>query len=75
MDDSMNQRRETPARESSNTDVSLGIMFVALGATLMGTLDTPWAGLPLIGVGLFYLGKSIRDVRRRRAPADETLDA
>jgi hypothetical protein len=75
MDDSKNQRRDILARASSNTDVSLGIMFTALGATLMSTLDTPWAGLPLIGVGLFYIGKSIRDARRRRASADEPPDA
>ena len=75
MDDSKNQRRDTLVRASSITDVGSGIMFTALGATLMGTLDTPWAGLPLIGVGLFYIGKSFRDARRRRAWADEPPDA
>jgi len=75
MDDSTKQGRDALARWSSNTDTSLGIMFTALGVTLMMTLDTPWAGLPLIGVGFFYIGKSIRDARRRRAAPDETPGA
>ena len=74
MDDSKNKRIGTPARPSSNSDAGLGIMFAAFGVTLTMTLDTPWAGLPMIGLGLFYTGKSLRDAHRRRATAAGSTD-
>jgi len=39
------------------------------------TLDTPWAGLPMLGAGLFSLVKSLRDLREKRARPTEAPDA
>ena len=75
MDESTNPRREGPAEANSNADVSLGVVFLAVGVTLVVTLDTPWAGLPMLGVGLFYLVKSLRDMRKEHARPTETPDA
>ncbi|WP_255521252.1 hypothetical protein [Frigoribacterium sp. VKM Ac-1396] len=41
----------------------------------MVTLDSAWAGLPMLGVGLFYLVKSLRDLRAKRARPTEAPDA
>lgn len=75
MDDPTNQRREGPAGTKSNTDVALAVVFGVVGITLVVTLDTPWAGLPMLGVGLFYLVKGLRDLRAKRARPTEALDA
>lgn len=75
MDDPTNQRRESPAETNSNTDVALAVVFGVVGITLVVTLDTPWAGLPMLGVGLFYLVKCLRDLRTKRARPAEAPDA
>jgi len=74
MDETTKPRPEGPVeKRDSNNDVALGIMFCVFGITLM-TLDTPWVGLPFLAVGFFYLGRSMRDARGRRATPDETPD-
>ena len=68
MDDLTNQQPErSDEEEDSNNDVALAIVFGVVGVTLLLTLDTPWAGLPMLVLGLFYLAKSLRDAYKKRA--------
>ncbi|MBD8704553.1 hypothetical protein [Frigoribacterium sp. CFBP 13712] len=62
----------TPAdgeeEEADSNDVALAIVFGSVGLTLFLTLDTPWAGLPMVVLGLFF---GYRAVRRALRPSDE----
>lgn len=62
----------TPAdgeeEEADSNDVALAIVFGTVGLTLVLTLDTPWAGLPMVVLGLFF---GYRAVRRALRPSDE----
>jgi hypothetical protein len=75
MDEPTNERPEGPAEKSSVTNFSLGLVFAVIGITLFITVDTPWAGVPMAGVGVFYIAKSVRDARRERALPGEAPDA
>jgi hypothetical protein len=75
MDESTNERPERPAEKNSVTSFSLGLVFAVIGITLFITVDTPWAGVPMAGVGVFYIAKSFRDVRRERALPGDAPDA
>jgi hypothetical protein len=46
--------------ESDSNDVAMAIVFGVVGVTLLLTLDTPLAGLPMLVLGLFFGGKAIR---------------
>ena len=48
--------------------VALAIVFGSVGLTLFLTLETPWAGLPMVVLGLFF---GYRAVRRALRPSDE----
>ena len=62
----------TPAdgeeEEADSNDVALAIVFGTVGLSLFLTLDTPWAGLPMVVLGLFF---GYRAVRRALRPSDE----
>ena len=60
-----------PAADAKANDLALGVVFLAVGVTLLSTLDTPWASLPLVAVGLYYLTKGLRGMRVRTAERDE----
>jgi hypothetical protein len=75
MDESTNERPERPAEKNSVTNFSLGLVFAVIGITLLITVDTPWAGVPMAGVGVFYIAMSFRDVRRERALPGDAPDA
>ena len=48
------------AEESDSNDVAMAIVFGVVGVTLVLTLDTPWAGLPMLVLGLFFGGRAVR---------------
>ena len=60
-----------PAADAKANDLALGAVFLAVGVTLLSTLDTPWASLPLVAVGLYYLTKGLRGMRVRTAERDD----
>ncbi|MBD8660617.1 hypothetical protein IFT72_10500 [Frigoribacterium sp. CFBP 8754] len=60
-----------PVADAKANDLALGVVFLAVGVTLLSTLDTPWASLPLVAVGLYYLTKGLRGMRVRTAERDE----
>ncbi|TWX36217.1 hypothetical protein ES689_12485 [Frigoribacterium sp. ACAM 257] len=47
-------------------DISIGVVFGVLGFTLFLTLDTPWAGLPMLVVGIVFVARGMRGRTRRR---------
>jgi len=56
--------------DDSNNSVALGIVFASVGFTLVMTLDTPWAGAPMLVLGIYFFGKSFMDQRKKRRGAD-----
>ena len=50
--------------------IALGIVFASVGFTLVMTLDTPWAGAPMLVLGIYFFGKSFMDQRKKRRGAD-----
>lgn len=68
----LNERPKGPAEQAFPTNVSLGVVSAVVGITMFAAVDTPWAGTPLLFLGVFFLAKTFRDVRRERsAPGDE----
>jgi len=67
------ERPETEARAAAaaaekkrNDNVGIGVVFSLLGLTLFLTLDTPWAGLPMLVVGVVCVYLGMRGRPRRR---------
>jgi len=55
------------APDAERTDyLALGVVFVAVGVTLVLTLDTPWAGSPMVVLGLYFVVIALRARRRAR---------
>ena len=54
------------AEEKKRSDnVGIGVVFGLLGLTLFLALDTPWAGLPMLVVGIVFVAQGLRGGRRR----------
>lgn len=80
MDDTTKPSPESPSddaadsnsaeEDDSNNNVALGIVFASVGFTLVMTLDTPWAGAPMLLLGIYFFGKSFMDQRKKRRGAD-----
>jgi len=75
MDDSTNKSPESPAAKSANADISFAVVFGVIGFTLLMTLDTPWASMPMLAVAGYYVVKSLRDAHRQRKATAEAPDA
>jgi hypothetical protein len=55
------------AAESDSNDVAFAVVFGVVGLALVLSLDTPWAGLPMVVLGLYF---GFRAFRRDRRPGD-----
>ncbi|TDT62678.1 hypothetical protein [Frigoribacterium sp. PhB116] len=54
------------AEEKKRSDnIGIGVVFGLLGLTLFLALDTPWAGLPMLVVGIVFVAQGLRGGRRR----------
>jgi hypothetical protein len=71
----MDEERPGPETEASagaaaekkrNDDVGIGVVFGLLGVTLFLTLDSPWAGLPMLVVGVVLVATGMRGSSQRR---------
>lgn len=55
------------APDAERTDyLALGVVFLAVGVTLVLSLDTPWAGSPMVVLGLYFMVVGLRARRRAR---------
>ena len=54
------------AEKKRNDDVGVGVVFSLLGVTLFLTLDSPWAGLPMVVIGIVCVHLGMRSRPRRR---------
>ena len=81
MDDTTKPSPESPADDAAdsssaedddcnNHNVKLGIVFASVGFTLGITLDSPWAGAPMLVLGLYFFGRSFTDQRKKRRGVD-----
>lgn len=66
------ERPETEAGAKAAADakkrsdsVGIGVVFGLLGLTLFLALDTPWAGLPMLVVGIVFVAQGMKGSRRR----------
>ena len=58
------------AEEKKRSDaIGIGVVFGVLGLTLFLALDTPWAGLPMLVVGIVFVAQGLKGSRRR--PTDD----
>ena len=55
------------APDAERTDhLALGVVFFAVGVTLVLTLDSPWIGSPLLVLGLYFFVIGVRARRRTK---------
>ena len=64
-----------PEADAKANDLALGVVFAGLGVTLVSTVDTPWAGVPLLVVGVVFLVKALRGMRLHRDEPERAPDA
>lgn len=69
------ERQGAEGAATGETDTALAVVFGMTGFTLVMTLDAPWAGLPLVAVGLSFGVRSIRRALRRRDAPGGSDDA
>jgi hypothetical protein len=63
------------AEKERNDNVGIGVVFGLLGVTLFLTLDSPWAGLPMVVIGVVCVYLGMRgSTRRRTADRRATTD-
>ena len=53
------------AEKKRNDDVGVGVVFALVGVALFLTLDSPWAGVPMLVVGVALVAFGMKGSRRR----------
>ena len=53
------------AEKKRNDDVGVGVVFALVGVALFLTLDSPWAGVPMLVVGVVLVSFGMKGSRRR----------
>jgi hypothetical protein len=62
------------AEKKRNENVGVGVVFALVGVALFLTLDSPWAGLPMVVVGAVLVGMAMKGSRRQAPDAGPTPD-
>lgn len=57
---------ESRAAEERSNSLGVGVVFAVLGFTLFMTVDSPWAGVPMVVLGAWFAVTGLR--RARRSP-------
>ena len=53
------------AEKKRNENVGVGVVFALVGVALFLTLDSPWAGVPMLVVGVVLVALGMKGSRRR----------
>ena len=53
------------AEKKRNDNVGVGVVFALVGVALFLTLDSPWAGVPMLVVGVVLVALGMKGSRRR----------
>jgi len=67
-DDDLTKAARASAEKKRNDDVGTGVVFALVGVALFLTLDSPWAGVPLVLVGVVLVVVGMRGSWRRDRP-------
>ena len=57
---------ESRAAEERSNSLGVGVVFAVLGATLFLTVESPWAGVPMVVLGAWFAVTGLR--RAPRSP-------
>ncbi|MBD8585342.1 hypothetical protein IFT77_14205 [Frigoribacterium sp. CFBP 13729] len=52
-------------KKKRNDNVGVGVVFALVGVALFLTLDSPWAGVPMLVVGVVLVALGMKGSRRR----------
>ena len=55
---------ESRAAEERSNSLGVGVVFAVLGVTLFMTVDSPWAGVPMVVLGAWFALTGLRRARR-----------
>ena len=59
------------AEKKRSDNVGVGVVFALVGVALFLTLVCPWAGVPMVVVGVVLVALGMRGSRRRARPGGD----